>query len=118
VTDPLGWCDFASRYFEGIYRALLDDFFGDRDHDWRQRSFRAADLAPYIPSAGAHPISTSSHLFGMLCMLADEGYLALTEHPRTRQLTFQLREMPPTDLVAGKLAAPAGQFAVFGGAAS
>lgn len=113
VTEPLAWCEAAVSYFEGIYAALLDDFFGDRDTDWKARPFSARDLSPYIPSAGAHPISTASHLFGMLCMLADEGYLGMTEEPRSRQLSFQLVEMPPTDLVANLLAADAGHFSVY-----
>ncbi len=113
VTDPLAWCEFAVRYFEGIYRALIDDFFADPDKDWKSRPFRACDLSPYIPSAGAHPISTASHLFGMLCMLADEGYLSMSEHAHTRQLTFELRAMPPTDLVANLLAKDAGHFDIY-----
>jgi len=47
-------------------------------------------------------------------MLADEGYLTMSEHPRTRQLTFQLDQLPPTDLVANLLAKDAGHFTVFG----
>ena len=58
-------------------------------------------------------ISTASHLFGMLCMLADEGYLAMQEHPNTRQLTFELLEMPPSDLVANQLAAEAGHMEIY-----
>jgi glyoxylase-like metal-dependent hydrolase (beta-lactamase superfamily II) len=114
ITDPLGWCEFAVQYFEGIYSALLDDFFGDQAKDWKSRSFSAQDLSPYVPSAGAHPISTASHLVGMLCMLADEGYLTMTEHPRSRQLTFELETVPPTDLVAQRLAESAGHFDVYG----
>jgi glyoxylase-like metal-dependent hydrolase (beta-lactamase superfamily II) len=113
VTRPLEWCEFAVRYFEGIYRALLEDFFGDSAKDWTRRPFTAKHLSPYIPSAGAHPVSTASHLFGMLCMLADEGYLSMTEHPSTRQLSFALVDMPPTDLVARKLAKAAGHMAVY-----
>lgn len=113
VTDPLAWCDFAKGYFEGIYAALLEDFFGDSQKDWKSRPFSARDLSPYVPSAGAHPISTASHIFGMLCMLADEGYLSMTEDRRSRQLTFELRELPPTDLVANILAADAGHFDVY-----
>jgi glyoxylase-like metal-dependent hydrolase (beta-lactamase superfamily II) len=113
VTDPLGWCDFAVGYFEGIYAALIDDFFGDESADWKSRPFLARDLARYIPSAGAHPISTASHTFGMLCMLADEGYLTMTEDTRSRQLSFELAEMPPTDFVANLLAADAGHFSVY-----
>lgn len=113
VTEPLAWCEFAVRYFEGIYRALLEDFLGDSEKDWANRPFRAFDLSPYIPSAGAHPISTASHLFGMLCMLADEGYLAMSEHPHTRQLTFELLDVPPSDLVANQLAAEAGHMEVY-----
>jgi glyoxylase-like metal-dependent hydrolase (beta-lactamase superfamily II) len=114
ITEPLGWCEFAVAYFDGIYRALVEDFFGDDKKDWKSRSFSARDLSPYISSAGAHPISTASHLFGMLCMLADEGYLSMVEHPHTRQLTFSLETLPPTDLVANKLSAAAGHFEIYG----
>jgi glyoxylase-like metal-dependent hydrolase (beta-lactamase superfamily II) len=114
VTEPLAWCEFAVRYFENMYRALLEDFFGDTKHDWTEQPFLASDLNPYIATAGAHPVSTASHLFGMLCMLADEGYLSMSEHPATRQLTFQLQAMPPTDFIAGLLAREAGHYDVYG----
>ncbi len=109
VTDPLAWVRFAESYFEGIYRALADDFL--RDHDG---PFRARDLSPYIPTAGSHPISTPSHVFGMLCMLADDGYLDMEEHPRTRQLTFTLRETPPSDYVRAILAKDPGPLPTYG----
>ncbi len=117
VTEPLAWCEFAIRYFEEVYRALVEDFFGDDAKGWRSKPFRAQDLSPYIPSAGAHPVSTASHLFGMLCMLADEGYLTMSEHPHTRQLTFELVDMPPADLVANLLARDAGHLAIYRGPA-
>ena len=115
VTEPFAWCDFAAGYFEGIYRALLDDFLGDAKAGWRTRPFRACDLNPYIPSAGAHPISTPSHTFGMLCMLADEGYLSMSEHPHSRQITFGVEKMPPEGLVAVLLAQDPGPIEVFRG---
>jgi len=102
VTKPLDWVEFARGYLLGIYRALREDFFGDPER--RAKPFLACNLNPFIPSAGAHPISTPSHTFGMLCTLADEGYLRLEEHPRTRQITFTLEEMPPADYVERRLA--------------
>ena len=87
-----------------IYRALLEGFFGEAER--RQKPFRACDLNAFIPSAGSHPVSTPSHTFGMLCTLADEGYLSLEEHPYTRQITFSLEEMPPADYVERRLAEP------------
>ncbi len=102
VTRPLEWVAFAEGYFRGIYRALLEGFFGDAER--RAKPFRACDLNAFIPNAGSHPVSTPSHTFGMLCTLADEGYLALEEHPFTRQITFTLEAMPPADYVERRLA--------------
>lgn len=113
VTRPLDWVRFAEGYFDGIYRALLDGFFGDAER--RRQPFRACDLNPFIPSAGAHPISTPSHSFGMLCTLADEGYLDLEEHQRTRQITFTLREMPPASYVRERLSRDPGPLPILRG---
>jgi glyoxylase-like metal-dependent hydrolase (beta-lactamase superfamily II) len=118
VTNPMQWCEFAVAYFVGIYRTLLEDFFGDSDKRWTEQPFRAGDLAPYVASAGAHPISTASHIFGMLCMLADENYLTMTEHPRTRQLSFELVKMPPKGLVSDLLARDAGHMDLYRGPTS
>ncbi|MBK8996996.1 MAG: MBL fold metallo-hydrolase [Myxococcales bacterium] len=112
VTRPLEWVSFAEAYFQGIYRALLEGFFGEPAR--RAEPFRACDLNAFIPSAGSHPISTPSHTFGMLCTLADEGYLSLEEHPRTRQITFRLEEMPPADYVESRLAEPVARLALLG----
>jgi glyoxylase-like metal-dependent hydrolase (beta-lactamase superfamily II) len=101
VTEPLAWVEFAEGYFRGIYRALLEDYLSDPKR--REAPFYAFDLSPFIPSAGSHPISTPSHVFGMLCTLADEGYLSLDEDPHTRQISFQLERMPPEDYVARRL---------------
>jgi glyoxylase-like metal-dependent hydrolase (beta-lactamase superfamily II) len=111
VTRPLEWVTFAESYFRGIYRALLEDFFADSSR--RNAPFRACDLNPFIPTAGAHPISTPSHSFGMLCALADEGYLALDEHPHTRQISFSVRELPPADYVERRLAEDPGPLPIF-----
>ena len=86
---------------------------GDPKQAWASSPFRACDLSPYLPSAGAHPISTPSHVFGMLCALADEGYLAISEHARTRQITFQLERMPEADLLTRRLAEDPGPVPVF-----
>ncbi len=94
VTRPLEWVAFASAYFEGLYRAFREQFLPAHPGP-----FQARDLNPYIPTAGAHPISTPSHVGGMLCLLADEGWLDMTEDPRTRNLTFTVREQPPADYV-------------------
>jgi glyoxylase-like metal-dependent hydrolase (beta-lactamase superfamily II) len=111
VTQPSDWVAFAEGYFRGIFRALSDEYFGDAER--REKPFRACDLNPFIPSAGAHPISTPSHTFGMLCTLADEGYLRLDEHPRTRQITFTLEEMPPADYVERRLAEEVPSLPIF-----
>jgi glyoxylase-like metal-dependent hydrolase (beta-lactamase superfamily II) len=112
VTQPSQWVSFASGYFRGIYRALREDFLADPAR--RGSAFRACDLNPFIPTAGSHPISTPSHSFGMLCALADEGYLTLTEHPRTRQISFRLEEMPPADYVQRRLEEDPGPLPIFG----
>lgn len=109
VTDPLDWVAFARGYFEGIYRALREDFFSEHDGP-----FRAMDLNPYIPTAGSHPISTPSHVFGMLCMLADDGFLEMEEHRRTRQIVFELVEEPPADYVTRILDRDPGPLPIFG----
>jgi len=109
VTDPLDWVAFAKGYFEGIYRALRDDFLAEHEGP-----FRAMDLNPYIPTAGSHPISTPSHVFGMLCMLADDGFLDMEEHRRTRQIVFSLVEAPPADYVTRILARDPGPLPIFG----
>lgn len=112
VTRPLDWVVFAERYFEGIYRALLDDFLGDTSRGARDEPFRACDLNPYIPSAGAHPVSTPSHVFGMLCLLADEGYLGMEEDKYTRQIRFHIEAMPPADFVSSLLQSDPGPVPV------
>lgn len=111
VTRPHEWVKFAENYFEGIYHSLREGFFGDEER--RRRPFLARDLNPFIPSAGAHPISTPSHTFGMLCALADEGYLSMSEHPNTRQITFELERMPPPDYVRARLAEDPGPLPIF-----
>lgn len=113
VTRPLEWVSFAHNYFRGIYRAFLEDFLGDPER--RMRPFRACDLNAFIPTAGSHPISTPSHTFGMLCALADEGWLSLEEHLHTRQITFKLDELPPADYVERRLAEPVHALPVFRG---
>jgi glyoxylase-like metal-dependent hydrolase (beta-lactamase superfamily II) len=111
VTRPEDWVRFAEGYFEGIYRALLEQYLGDPER--RSRPFMAKDLNAFIPSAGAHPISTPSHSFGMLCTLADEGYFTMSEDPQTRQITFHLERMPPDDYVTRRLAEDPGPLPVF-----
>jgi glyoxylase-like metal-dependent hydrolase (beta-lactamase superfamily II) len=111
VTRPLEWVSFAEGYFRGIYRALREDFLADPAR--RAAPFRACDLNPFIPTAGAHPISTPSHSFGMLCALADEGYLSLEEHPHTRQIAFSLEELPPADYVERRLAEDPGPLPIY-----
>lgn len=111
VTRPAEWVAFAEGYFKGIYRALLEDFLADAER--RAEPFLARDLNRFIPSAGAHPISTPSHTFGMLCALADEGYLSMSEHRNTRQISFRLETMPPEDYVARRLAEDPGPLPVF-----
>ncbi len=113
VTEPLAWVDFAERYFESIYRAFLEDFLADTSRGSREQAFRARDLNPYIPSAGAHPVSTPSHVFGMLCTLADEGYLELEEDIHTRQIHFRLLEMPPPSYVRDLLRTDPGPVPLF-----
>jgi len=112
VTRPLEWVAFAEGYFRGIYRALREDFWGDAER--RKMPFLARDLNPFIPSAGSHPISTPSHTFGMLCALADEGYLSLTEDAHTRQITFELLELPPADYIEQRLDEPVISLPFFG----
>jgi glyoxylase-like metal-dependent hydrolase (beta-lactamase superfamily II) len=109
VTDPLEWVRFAEGYFKGIYRALLEDFLAER----KREPFMACDLNRFIPSAGAHPISTPSHTFGMLCALVDEGYFSLEEHPRTRQISFTVERMPPDDWVTKSFARDPGPLPLF-----
>jgi glyoxylase-like metal-dependent hydrolase (beta-lactamase superfamily II) len=111
VTRPLEWVEFAEGYFASIYRALLDDFLGDPAR--RAAPFYARDLNPFIPSAGAHPISTPSHTFGMLCALVDEGYFSMSEDPRTRQIAFTVERVPPEDWVSRSLARDPGPLPLF-----
>lgn len=111
VTRPLEWVRFAEGYFKGIYRALLDDFLSDRTR--QSEPFHACDLNRFIPSAGAHPISTPSHTFGMLCALVDEGYFAMEEDPHTRQIAFHVERTPPEDWVAKSLSRDPGPLPLF-----
>ncbi|HEY6557267.1 MAG TPA: MBL fold metallo-hydrolase [Polyangiaceae bacterium] len=113
VTEPLAWVEFAETYFCDIYDAFLRDFLADEAR--RSRPFRACDLNAVIPSAGAHPISTPSHTFGMLCALADEGYLSLHEDPHTRHIDFQLERPPPPDYVRRRLAEDPGKLTIYAG---
>lgn len=94
VTRPLDWVEFASAYFEGLYSAFRERFLPAHEGP-----FRVCDLTPFIPSAGAHRGSTPSHLGGMLCLLADEGWLAMEEDPDSRHLLFTVRALPPADYV-------------------
>jgi glyoxylase-like metal-dependent hydrolase (beta-lactamase superfamily II) len=107
VTEPLAWVAFATAYFEGIYRAFREQFLPAHPGP-----FRARDLNPFIPTAGTHPISTPSHVGGMLCLLADEGWLDMTEDPRTRQLTFTVRAQPPADYVTRLIEADPGELPI------
>jgi glyoxylase-like metal-dependent hydrolase (beta-lactamase superfamily II) len=109
VTEPLEWVRFAEGYFKGIYRALREDFLSEQ----KQEPFHACDLNRFIPSAGAHPISTPSHTFGMLCALVDEGYFSMEEHPQTRQISFTVDSMPPEDWVARSLAKDPGPLPLY-----
>lgn len=102
VLDPLAWVEFARGYFRELYRALRVDFLGDAAR--RSASFLACDVASLVPSTGSHPVSTPGHLFGMLCALADDGYLELDEHLRTRQIRFSLRQPLPPDWIEERLA--------------
>jgi glyoxylase-like metal-dependent hydrolase (beta-lactamase superfamily II) len=111
ITKPLEWVAFAEGYFKGIYRALLEDFLSDDVR--RTTPFLACDLNRFIPSAGAHPISTPSHTFGMLCALVDEGYLSMEEHPHTRQISFSVDRMPPDDWASKSLARDPGPLPLF-----
>jgi len=111
VTKPLEWVRFAENYFKGIYRALLEDFLSDKARG--SSPFHACDLNRFIPSAGAHPISTPSHTFGMLCALVDEGYFAMDEDPHTRQIAFHVERTPPDDWVSQSLARDAGPLPLF-----
>jgi glyoxylase-like metal-dependent hydrolase (beta-lactamase superfamily II) len=111
VTRPLEWVSFAEGYFKGIYRALLEDFLSDPAR--KAEPFYARDLNRFIPSAGAHPISTPSHTFGMLCALVDEGYFSMEEDPQTRQIAFHVERMPPDDWVGRSLARDPGPLPLF-----
>ena len=108
VTRPRDWVAFASAYFEGLYRAFREKFLAAHPEP-----FRACDLNPYIPTAGAHPISTPSHVGGMLCLLADEGWLDMVEDARTRQLTFTVREQPPADHVTRLIESDPGELPIY-----
>ncbi|MBM4361366.1 MAG: MBL fold metallo-hydrolase [Deltaproteobacteria bacterium] len=110
VTRPLEWVRFAEGYFKGIYRALREDFLSDPAR--AGEPFFARDLNRFIPSAGAHPISTPSHSFGMLCALADEGYLGMSEDPQTRQISFTLEKLPPADWASRLLAQDPGPLPI------
>jgi hypothetical protein len=103
---------FAEGYFRDLYAALVRDYFATPER--RNTPFKANDLNPFIPTAGSHPISTPSHAFGMLCTLADEGYLTLSEHPRTRQIEFSLVELPPADYLEGRLGEAPGPLPIYG----
>jgi hypothetical protein len=109
VTEPLEWVRFAEGYFKGIYRALREDFLSER----KGEPFLACDLNRFIPSAGAHPISTPSHTFGMLCSLVDEGFFSMEENPQTRQISFTVDRMPPEDWVARSLALDPGPLPLY-----
>jgi glyoxylase-like metal-dependent hydrolase (beta-lactamase superfamily II) len=111
ITRPLEWVAFAEGYFRGIYRALREDFLGDEAR--RTAPFMACDLNRFIPSAGAHPISTPSHTFGMLCALVDEGYFSMEEDPHTRMISFCVERLPPEDWVDRSLARDPGPLPLF-----
>jgi hypothetical protein len=105
------WVDFASHYFVELYRGLVDGLVFDPER--RAAPFYARDLNRFIPSAGAHPISTPSHTFGMLCTLADEGYLSIEEHPESRQIAFRVQSLPPEDYLKRRLAEDPGPLPIF-----
>ncbi|HEX4338558.1 MAG TPA: MBL fold metallo-hydrolase [Polyangiaceae bacterium] len=111
ITRPLEWVRFAEGYFKGIYRALLEDFLSDPE--WKGKPFMACDLSRYIPSAGAHPISTPSHTFGMLCALVDEGYFSMTEDTNTRQISFMVEHTPPDDWLTRSFGKDPGPLPLF-----
>ncbi len=114
VVEPMAWVRFAERYFEGLYRILRDEFLLAGGTP-RRDPFTAAELNPLVPQAHSHTVSTPSHVFGMLCALADEGYLTLTEDVTSRRITFVLDEVPPADYLSARLAEDPGPLTLFGG---
>lgn len=113
VVEPMAWVRFAERYFEGLFRILREDFLLAGGSP-RRDPFAAADLNPLVPQAHSHTVSTPSHVFGLLCALADEGYLTLTEDVTSRRITFVLDEVPPRDYIAARLAEEVGPLRLFG----
>ncbi|MCA9773433.1 MAG: MBL fold metallo-hydrolase [Myxococcales bacterium] len=110
ILDPHAWVKFAEGYFESIYRALLDEL---TDGGPRRDPFVATDVLGRISSAGAHKMSTPSHVFGMLCSLAEEGFFDMEEDEKTRHVRFTMREVPPEDFMARKLAQDPGFVPVY-----
>ncbi len=114
VIEPMAWVRFAERYFEGLYRILRNEFLLADGTAPRREPFTAADLSPLVPHAHSHTVSTPSHMFGMLCALADEGYLTLAEDVTSRRITFALEELPPADYLTRRLAEDPGPLPIFG----
>lgn len=114
VVEPMAWVRFAERYFEGLYRILRNEFLHADGPAPRREPFTAADLSPLVPQAHSHTVSTPSHVFGMLCALADEGYLTLAEDVTSRRITFALEEIPPADYLTRRLAEDPGPLPIFG----
>ncbi len=114
VVEPMEWVRFAERYFTGLFRILRSEFLLAGGSTPRRDPFTAADLSPLIPQAHSHTVSTPSHMFGMLCALADDGYLSLSEDVTSRRITFVLEDLPPGDYMERRLAEDPGPLPVFG----
>lgn len=110
VRRPMAWVEFAERYFKGIYRAFLDDFLARREGD---APFTAMDVCQVIPSAGAHRVSTPSHVFGMLCALSEEGLLEANEDINTRMVRFRVVGALSEDYLERRLSADPGPLPLY-----
>ena len=101
IVDPMAWVAFAETYFLGLYRALCEEFLADADRAAGHRSFRGSDVMACIPTAGAHPVSTAGHLFGLLCTLVDEGFLAMDEQATPVRSSSASSACPPRTTSGG-----------------
>ncbi|MFO0694745.1 MAG: MBL fold metallo-hydrolase [Polyangiales bacterium] len=96
VVEPLAWWRGVVEYFEAIYEGFVTKVLDDPG---LASDFAIVDVGARIEHPRAEPMSTSSHLYGLACLLVEEGVLDAVEDPRTRRIRFRRVGDPAPDFV-------------------
>lgn len=96
VVEPMAWYDATLAYFETLYAELIGQVL---EVPSLAAGFAVVDASSRISHAQAEPMSVTSHLYGLICLLAEEGVLSAREDPRSRHIRFARIGDPPKDLI-------------------